>query len=123
MSPPTLPFEKWVRRPVSFEGRAPLGELEVGSERNGTVISVTNFGAYVDLGTECDGLVHVSQLTRKMFVEHPRQVVTPGDAVVVRVTRLDPEGKKIQLSMLDLEELEEEGERISLEDIEVDDEL
>ena len=109
--------------PGVVRGPRPLGELKVGSERNGTVISVTNFGAYVDLGMECDGLVHVSQLTRKMFVEHPRQVVTPGDAVVVRVTRLDPEGKKIQLSMLDLEELEEEGERISLEDIEVDDDL
>jgi small subunit ribosomal protein S1 len=102
--------------------------LEPETSLEGTVISLTNFGAYVDVGTECDGLLHVSQMTRDFFVEHPRQVVTPGDAITVSVRSVNPERKKLHLTMLpkDLWEQDEEKDdedRIPLDEIDVDDEL
>ena len=121
-----------VHRPLSIKDRTrtPLADMPVGAEREGTVISLTPFGAYVDVGTECDGLLHVSQISQDVFVEHPRQVLTPGDTVTVRVRSTNPDRQKLHLTMLPPEILEEEQEelatfadRIPLEDIQVDDEL
>ncbi|GFH53653.1 small subunit ribosomal protein S1 [Chaetoceros tenuissimus] len=116
--------------PTNSPMRANLKDIEVGEMYNGTVISLTDFGAYVDIGTECDGLLHVSQITRDRFVDHPRQVLAPGDEVDVRVVNTSPKLKKMQLSMLPKEVLEEEDEdeeefeeRIALEDLAADDEL
>lgn len=95
----------------------------------GTVISLTKFGAYVDIGTERDGLLHVSQITRDFFVEHPRQVLTPGDTVNVTIRSVSPDKKKLHLTMLPRDDWEqevheeEEDERIPLNEIDVDDEL
>ena len=124
-----------VKRPLKFDERAPLTAYSPGMEVTGTVISLTNYGAYVDVGTECDGLLHVSQMTRKFFVEHPRQVVSPGDEVTVRVRSASPELKKMQLTMLDAAEMLEDNslrssssddddeERTPLAEFELDDEL
>ena len=116
--------------PLKSNDRISLNELIMNEVYNGTVISLTDFGAYVDIGSECDGLLHVSQITRDEFVEHPRQVLTPGMDVDVRLVRVSPEMKKMQLSMLPLEILsdemedeEERGERITLDELDVDDEL
>jgi small subunit ribosomal protein S1 len=119
-----------VRRPVTFDNRTPLATLIPGMELTGVCISLTQFGAYVDVGSECDGLLHVSQLSDTKFVEHPRQVLSPGDEITVRVRSTNPALKKLHLTMLPLEVLEaerrdreDEEERILLEDIQVDDEL
>ena len=116
-----------VRRPLSFADRTPLSAIIPGMETTGIVISLTNFGAYIDIGTECDGLLHISQLSNNNFVEHPRQVLTPGDEVTVRVRSTNPKRKKLHLTMLPKEVLEAEQEddadRIALEEIQVDDEL
>jgi predicted RNA-binding protein with RPS1 domain len=123
-----------VKRPLGFDERAPLTAFFPGMEVTGTVISLTNYGAYVDVGTECDGLLHVSQMTRKFFVEHPRQVVSPGDEIIVKVRSASPELKKMQLTMLDAKEVDEdnsfgnnddddEEDRTSLTEFELDDEL
>lgn len=121
-----------IQRPLSVgaKERMPLEDVEVGSEREGTVISLTNFGAYVDVGSSVDGLLHVSQLSTDAFVEHPRQILTPGQEVVVRVRSTNPERNKMHLTMLPLDVLEEEkkeaetaDERIGLEDIQMEDEL
>lgn len=117
--------------PIHSDERIGLKDIRIGEYYNGTVISLTNFGAYVDIGSQCDGLLHVSQISRDEFVEHPRQVFAPGDAVNVRVVRVSPNEKKMQLSMLpeeiwveEMEESEEEmEERIPLEDLAPDDEL
>mmetsp|Transcript_27742 Transcript_27742/g.65189 ORF Transcript_27742/g.65189 Transcript_27742/m.65189 type:complete len:356 (+) Transcript_27742:218-1285(+) len=122
-----------VKRPLGFDERAPLTAFFPGMEVTGTVISLTNYGAYVDVGTECDGLLHISQMTRKFFVEHPRQVVSPGDEVTVRIRSANPEMKKMQLTMLDASEafgnnalgndIDEKDERTPLTEFELDDEL
>jgi uncharacterized protein len=64
----------------------------------GLVTNVTNFGAFVDIGVHQDGLVHISELSHQ-FVEDPRKVVNPGDAVTVRVLSVDLGKKQIALSM------------------------
>lgn len=118
-----------IKRPFPFANRTVLADLQSGQELQGTVISLTPFGAYVDVGTECDGLLHVSQLSRDDFISHPREVLTPGDSVTVRVRSLSTERKKLHLTMLPPEVMqaelavEEEDDRIALEEIMVDDEL
>mmetsp|Transcript_11048 Transcript_11048/g.23917 ORF Transcript_11048/g.23917 Transcript_11048/m.23917 type:complete len:347 (-) Transcript_11048:576-1616(-) len=119
-----------IERPRAFDDRTPLSELSPGQILDGKVISLTNFGAYIDVGTECDGLLHISQISNTDFIEHPRQVFTPGDEVTVRVGRLSVDQKKLQLTMLPVDEEEEEDpddvsdeEAIPLKDIAVDDEL
>jgi ribosomal protein S1 len=122
-----------VKRTLQFKDRAnrTLSELVVGSTVDGVVISLTPFGAYVDVGSECDGLLHVSQLSRETFVEHPRQVLEPGQHVEVRIRAVSPALKKLQLTMLDAEvdgagdedDDDERDEGLALEDVAVDDEL
>ena len=118
-----------VERPLGFDERAPLSAYFPGMECTGVVISLTNYGAYIDVGTECDGLLHVSQITRDFFVEHPRQVLTPGEEVTVKVRSASPELKKMHLTMLDFdaeqsdEDDDDDVERIPLTEMEPDDEL
>jgi uncharacterized protein len=64
----------------------------------GTVSNVAQFGAFVDLGVHQDGLVHVSQMSRK-FVADAREVVRAGAAVKVRVLEVDLARKRIALTM------------------------
>ncbi|CAB9516244.1 30S ribosomal protein S1 [Seminavis robusta] len=117
-----------ITRPVQPQDRRPLADIPIGSEQTGVVISLTNFGAYVDIGTDCDGLLHVSQLSTDVFVEHPRQILTPGQEITVRVRSTSPERKKMHLTMLPEEVLEQEKrdnpqDRIPLTEIQLDDEL
>ncbi len=73
-----------------------MDELYEGEVRKGTVSSLCNFGAFVDLGG-ADGLVHISELAWHR-VKHPREVLSVGDEVEVYVLRLDHERGRIGLS-------------------------
>jgi uncharacterized protein len=64
----------------------------------GTVTSVANFGAFVDIGVHQDGLVHVSQLADH-FVKYPSALLKAGDVVKVRVVEVGLTRKRIALSM------------------------
>jgi len=77
-----------------------LEELAPGQIREGTVRSLQDFGAFVDLGG-IDGLIHVSQLSWER-VNHPRDVLQEGQAVKVRVEKVDKESGKIGLAYRDL---------------------
>ena len=74
-----------------------LDNLEEGEIREGTVSSVVNFGAFVDLGG-MDGLVHVSELSWQ-HVNHPNELVNVGDKVKVKVLEVDRERERISLSI------------------------
>jgi small subunit ribosomal protein S1 len=74
-----------------------LDELQVGEVRKGRVISVADFGAFVDLGG-ADGLVHLTEMSWK-HVTHPRDVLEVGQEVEVAVISVDRERKRIGLSM------------------------
>jgi len=78
-----------------------LEELQEGEVRDGRVINLADFGAFVDLGG-ADGLVHLSELSWKR-VAHPREVVNVGDEVKVYVLNVDRERRRIGLSLKRLE--------------------
>jgi small subunit ribosomal protein S1 len=74
-----------------------LTSLHKGEVRTGTVSSIVNFGAFVDLGG-VDGLVHVSELSWK-HVDHPSEVVDVGEEVRVEVLDVDLERERVSLSL------------------------
>lgn len=69
--------------------------IEIGNEYEGTVKSLTSYGAFVDIGG-VDGMIHISELSWGR-IKHPSEVVSIGDAVKVYVIGLDRENKKISL--------------------------
>jgi 4-hydroxy-3-methylbut-2-enyl diphosphate reductase len=89
-------------RAVSAEEKAAAAaaiwsDIEVGKHYNGTVKSLTSYGAFVDIGG-VDGMVHISELSWSR-IKHPSEVVSVGDPVEVYVIKADPEKKKISLGM------------------------
>ena len=75
-----------------------MTDLQPGMLLTGTVRNVCDFGAFVDIGVHQDGLVHISQLADR-YVRHPSEVVQVGDVVKTVVLSVDPEKKRISLSM------------------------
>jgi len=76
--------------------------LEQGIVVDGRVRSITDFGAFVDLGG-VDGLVHVTEIAHRR-IGHPREVLAVGDELQVKILELDPEKKRISLSIKQLQE-------------------
>ncbi len=72
--------------------------LPVGTVVEAEVVRVTEFGAFVELETGIEGLIHISELSEER-VEKPEDVVKKGDAVKAMVISLDKDSKKIALSM------------------------
>jgi small subunit ribosomal protein S1 len=79
-----------------------IEELQPGEIRTGHVISLADFGAFVDIGG-ADGLVHTSEISWKR-IGHPRELLKVGQEVKVKVLGVDPEQKRISLSIRELEE-------------------
>jgi predicted RNA-binding protein with RPS1 domain len=77
-----------------------LTSLQVGDVREGTVRTLRDFGAFVDLGG-IDGLIHVSQMSWDR-VKHPSDVLQLGQKVKVKIQKIDPETHKISLAYRDL---------------------
>lgn len=77
-----------------------IGELYEGQVLDGTIINVRDFGAFVDLGA-ADGLVHVSELAWQQ-VDHPKNIVQPGEEVKVMVIKIDRKRQRIGLSIKQL---------------------
>jgi uncharacterized protein len=86
------------RTAVFKDGVNEIGDLQPGMLLEGVVTNVANFGAFVDIGVHQDGLVHVSQLADR-FVKDPREVVTAGDIVKVKVVDVDVKRRRIGLTM------------------------
>jgi small subunit ribosomal protein S1 len=125
-----------VVRTIPLTMRTPLSALSPGSKWTGTVISLTRFGAYVDIGTECDGLLHISQISSENFVTNLEEYMKPGDEIEVTIQSVNPQLKKLHLTLLPFTSKDninnnnnvqndenDEDDRIVLEDINVDDEL
>ncbi len=77
-------------------------DIAEGQEFTGTVKSLTNYGAFVDLGG-VDGMVHISELSWKR-IKHPSEIVNVGDTVKVFVKSLDAENRKISLGYKRIED-------------------
>jgi ribosomal protein S1 len=83
---------------ASSERRAELFEsLQQGARLNGTVSSITDFGAFVDLGG-LEGLIHISELSWGR-VSHPNQIVRLGDQLEVQVLEISRERNRVALSL------------------------
>jgi small subunit ribosomal protein S1 len=76
----------------------------VGSRVKGRVVSITNYGAFVELEKGVEGLVHISEMSWTRNVRHPSQLVSIGDEIECVVLRVDEEEKKISLGMKQTEE-------------------
>jgi small subunit ribosomal protein S1 len=74
-----------------------IKELEVGEVRDGRVVSLEDFGAFVDIGG-AEGLVHLTEMSWQ-HITHPREALQVGQPVKVEVISIDQEHKRIGLSM------------------------
>lgn len=77
-----------------------IKDLSIGMKLNGTVRNVVDFGAFVDVGLDNDGLVHISKIS-KSYVKHPSDKLKVGDQLTVTVINFDIEKGKVQLSLID----------------------
>ena len=72
-----------------------------GSRVTGRVSNVTDYGAFVELEEGVEGLVHVSEMSWSKKVKNPSKVVSPGDSVEAIVSDVNPEARRISLSLKD----------------------
>tara|TARA_B100001123_G_scaffold230236_1_gene258840 strand:- start:481 stop:2448 length:1968 start_codon:yes stop_codon:yes gene_type:complete len=87
--------DPWLALPVKYPTGTPLG---------GVVRNLTSFGAFVEIESGIDGLVHVSDMSWTRRIEHPSEVVQKGDEVNVMVLDVDAENKRISLGIKQLGE-------------------
>ena len=85
----TMQFEETIKT---------ISDLRTGMKLPGKVTNLTKFGAFVDLGLKENGLIHKSQMADR-YIEDPSEVLHLDQEVLVRVTEIDLERKRIQLSL------------------------
>ena len=85
-------------RPILRTDVMEMKDLKPGMILKGTVRNVIDFGAFVDIGVHQDGLVHISQICDR-YIKHPLEAVSVGDVVEVQVLSVDPDRKRISLTM------------------------
>ncbi|MAG56248.1 MAG: 30S ribosomal protein S1 [Planctomycetes bacterium] len=75
----------------------------VGADLEGKVTKITNFGVFVALEDDLEGLLHISELSESK-VENPEEIVSAGDLVKVKVIKVNPDERKIGLTLLEIVE-------------------
>jgi small subunit ribosomal protein S1 len=75
----------------------------LGERITGRVVSLTDYGAFVELEPGVEGLIHISEMSWTRKIRHPSQVLTVGDAVEATVLELEPTRKRISLSLKQVE--------------------
>lgn len=70
----------------------------IGDIVNATVTKLTNFGAFARVEDSIEGLIHISELSARM-INHPREVVREGEQVEVKILRIEPERRRLGLSL------------------------
>jgi small subunit ribosomal protein S1 len=75
----------------------------IGEKSKGTVVSITDYGAFIELEEGVEGLIHVSEMTWSKKPRHPSKIVTVGDEVEIMVLNIEPETKRISLGMKQLQ--------------------
>jgi small subunit ribosomal protein S1 len=74
-------------------------KYKVGQKIQGRVVSLTDFGAFVELEKGVEGLVHISDLTWSRKLIHPKKILSPGEEVTVSVLDMSPSQKRISLGL------------------------
>jgi len=85
-----------------WEGEIP-DKYSIGEVVTGTVTKITNFGVFVELEEGLEGLLHISELSSRK-INSPEEVVRVGHKVDVRILKIDPDERKIGLSMINVEQ-------------------
>ncbi len=80
-----------------------ISQFPVGQKVNGKIVSVAEYGAFVELGDGVEGLIHVSEMSWTKRVKHANQVVQVDQKVDVQVLSIDSENRKISLGMKQLQ--------------------
>jgi small subunit ribosomal protein S1 len=75
----------------------------LGNRVNGKVVSLTDYGAFVELEPGVEGLIHISEMSWTRKVRHPSQVLSAGDVVEAVVLEVEPQRKRISLSLKQVE--------------------
>jgi small subunit ribosomal protein S1 len=108
---PAKRIELTLLKPVTLQ----WNKLKQGTTVQGEVVRIENFGAFVDIGAERSGLVHVSEMGEE-YVKDPNDLVKVGDQVNVTIVEIDRKKKQIRLSMKpsveELTEMEDEVEEV-----------
>lgn len=99
-----------MNRPLAVE----WSDLEEGNSYTGRVTRLENFGAFINIGAEKEGLAHVSELSHE-YVRHPREILNVDDVVQVKVLDFSRKKRRINLSVKALQEKPE----AALEDLSV----
>lgn len=97
-------------------------ELKEGQIHTGTVTRLESYGAFVDIGAERPGLLHVRDMSSG-YIRHPSEIVHVGDEIEVRILKLDRQKRRIDLAMAEAEaeagsdaaEAEEESPKTAME--------
>jgi small subunit ribosomal protein S1 len=76
-----------------------VGKYPVGTRVQGKVVSITNYGAFIELEPGIEGLVHISEMSWTRNVRHPSKLVSIGETIEAVVLKVDPEEEKISLGM------------------------
>ena len=79
----------------------PMSGMRVGDVLTGKITTITKYGAFVDIDSETEGLVHISELSSG-YVAKIEDVVRPGEQVEVRIKEVDPSRNRISLTMVGL---------------------
>jgi len=83
--------------PYPWEGVE--ARFPVGTRAKGKVVSITDYGAFVELEEGVEGLIHVSEMSWTQHVRHPSKILSIGDEVEAMVLRVDEENEKISLGL------------------------
>ena len=78
-------------------------KYEIGTRVTGKIVSITDYGAFIELEPGVEGLIHISEMSWTKKVRHPSKIVQLGDEVEALVKDLDIERKRISLSMKEAE--------------------
>jgi len=81
-----------------------VANYPAGTKLTGKVVSLADYGAFVELGDGVEGLIHVSEMSWTKRVKHPSQIVSVGDEVNVVVLEVSHDNRRISLGMKQLEE-------------------
>src|SRR4029077_17259181 len=87
--------------PDPWEGA--LDRYPINHKVIGRVVSVTDYGAFVELEPGVEGLIHISEMTWSRRMKHPSKVVKPGDTVESVVLEVHPKDRRISLGLKQLE--------------------
>jgi small subunit ribosomal protein S1 len=78
-------------------------KFPLGARVTGSVVSLTDYGAFVELEPGVEGLIHISEMSWTRKVRHPSQVLSVGDVVEATVLEVEPQRKRISLSLKQVE--------------------